>query len=197
MPDWDENSAVSRTNLAIAAFDVRDSAMRRDLATTEAPRRWHRIIMQGLIVPHPDFVGRYRGETGMDEIRVWVGGVEGVRPSEVTRELTDFESRLQGATAALDALLPANNELDDDGLSAVVDLAAWTHSEWIRIHPFANGTGRSARLWANFIFMRYGVAPAVRLRPRPDSEYEMATASAMLRDWRPTAICFRKLLLNV
>jgi hypothetical protein len=27
-------------------------------------------------------------------------------------------------------------------------LAAILHGEWVRIHPFANGNGRTARLWA-------------------------------------------------
>ena len=34
-------------------------------------------------------------------------------------------------------------------------------AEWIRIHPFANGNGRIARLWVNSIAMRYDLRPRV------------------------------------
>ena len=69
-------------------------------------------------------------------------------------------------------------------------------TEWVRIHPFANGNGRTARLWANYVLMRYGLPPVVRLRPRPDGGYGAAGAAAMAGDWEPTAAVFRKLLLD-
>ena len=69
--------------------------------------------------------------------------------------------------AELDSMLPAGQELDADQLAAIVYLCAWVHAEWVRIHPFANGNGRTARLWANCIAMRYGLSPFIRLRPGP------------------------------
>jgi hypothetical protein len=66
----------------------------------------------------------------------------------------------------------------------------------VRIHPFANGNGRTARLWANYVLMRYGLPPIVRLRPRPDGGYGVAGAAAMDGDWEPTVAVFRKLLLD-
>jgi hypothetical protein len=112
----------------------------------------------------------------------------------VASELAKFERILQRAVAKLDQLYPA--EIDPDGLAAIIDLAAWAHAEWVRIHPFANGNGRTARLWANYLFMRYGPPPAVRLRPRPDGGYREAAAAAMSGDWQSTALVFRKLLLD-
>jgi hypothetical protein len=53
-----------------------------------------------------------------------------------------------------------------------------------------------ARLWANYVLMRYGLPPVVRLRPRPDGGYGVAGAAAMDGDWEPTAVVFRKLLLD-
>jgi len=85
-------------------------------------------------------------------------------------------------------------DLDADGLAAVLDLAAWAHAEWVRIHPFANGNGRTARVWANLILVRYGIPPAVRLRPRPGGGYGAACARAMHGDWQPTALVFRVML---
>jgi hypothetical protein len=150
--------------------------------------------MAGLEVPDERFVGRFRGESGLENERVWIGVREGVRPGDVASELARFEQRLQRAVAMLDARYPQGQELDPDGLAAVIDLAAWAHSEWVRIHPFVNGNGRTARIWANALLMRYGVPPVIRLRPRPDDGYGAAGASAMDGDWRPTAALFRRML---
>ena len=63
-----------------------------------------------------------------------------------------------------------------------------------RIHPFANGNGRTARLWANSLAMRYGLPPFIGLRPRPNAGYGEAGAKAMLGDWKPMAQVFLRLL---
>jgi len=91
-------------------------------------------------------------------------------------------------------MLPIGDEPNADQLAAILDLCAWVHAEWVRIHPFANGNGRTARLWANSIAIRYGLPPFIRLRPRPNSGYAEAGAKAMRGDWEPTAIVFRGLL---
>jgi hypothetical protein len=125
---------------------------------------------------------------------VKIGGYRGVPAAKVAGELKRFERKLQALVKQLDRVLPAEAELDADELAAVIDLCAWAHSEWVRIHPFANGNGRTARLWANFLAMRYGLPPFVRLRPRPDDGYGDAGAKAMLGDWKPTAAVFRRFL---
>ena len=84
--------------------------------------------------------------------------------------------------------------LSTDQGRAIVALCAWTHAEWVRIHPFANGNGRTARIWANSIAMRYGLPPFLRLRPRPAGAYGAACAQAMLGNWTATADCFHQLL---
>lgn len=60
-------------------------------------------------------------------------------------------------------------------------------------HPFANGDGRTARLWANSLAMRYGLPPFVRLRPRPDGN---DSRKAMLGDWEATVALFGELLAD-
>jgi len=125
---------------------------------------------------------------------VKVGANRGVNAMRIAAALRRFEATLQTLVADLDKLLPIGHELDADELAAVIDLCAWVHAEWIRIHPFANGNGRTARLWANSLAMRYGLPPFIRLRPRPNSGYAEAGAKAMNGDWRPTAIVLRRLL---
>jgi len=194
--DWDADSARLRKNLSQVLRGVRDSAARRATPTVEAARKWQADTLAGLKVPSVRYVGRFRGEPGLKDIQVWVGAKRGVAPSRVARELAAFEKRLQSVVAALDARYPAGAELDADGLAAVIDLSAWAHSEWVRIHPFVNANGRTARIWANFLFMRYGLPPVVRLRPRPDGGYGTAGIAAMDGAWQATALVFRKLLLS-
>jgi Fic family protein len=40
-----------------------------------------------------------------------------------------------------------------------IELAAWTHAEFVKIHPFADGNGRTSRLIMNYQLMAYGFLP--------------------------------------
>lgn len=195
MPDRDEDSPRLRTNLARLLEGIDEAAEQRSTPTVEAARTWHAAAMDGLRVPDPGLVGAFRGEPGLEHVQVRVGARFAVGSTEVAAALERFEATLQRVVADLDARLPAGREPDVDELAAVVDLCAWVHAEWVRIHPFANGNGRTARLWANSIALRYGLPPFVRLRPRPDGGgYGEAGEKAMQGDWRPTAVVFRRLL---
>lgn len=194
MPSWDEDSPALRRNLSKVFDEIVRSAQSREFPTLALAKRWQSLIMKNLTVPDPRFVGAFRGESGLEKIQVRVGALYGVSAAEVAEELAGFERKLHALLRELDALLPTGQEPDADQLAAVVDLCAWVHAEWVRIHPFANGSGRTARLWANFIAMRYGLPPFIRLRPRPNYGYGEAGAKAMQGDWKPTATVFRRLL---
>lgn len=60
----------------------------------------------------------------------------------------------------LDELVPAGSLPSAELLNAVLDDCGWAHAEWVRIHPFAKGNGRTARVWASLIDMRYGLRPS-------------------------------------
>ena len=194
MADWDEDSPRLRQNLARVLEEIVQASQARETPTLKAVRHWHTLVMQGLDVPDSRFVGAFRGEPGLENLQTRIGGNYGVASAKVASELGRFEAKLQTLVAQMDALLPAGLEPDTDQLAAVVDLCAWVHAEWVRIHPFANGNGRTARLWANSLAMRYGLPPFIRLRPRPNSGYAGAGAKAMLGDWQTTARVFRRLL---
>jgi hypothetical protein len=196
VPNWDEDSPRLRQNLAVILQEILPAAEQRKTPTLETARRWQAVVMDGLDVPNPRFVGAFRGEAGLETVQVRVGSNYGVDSAHVAEELKRFESKLQTLVAELDALLPIGQEPDADELAAIIDLCAWVHAAWMRIHPFANGNGRTARLWANSVAMRYGLPPFVRLRPRPNASYGDASAKAMQGDWEPTAIVFRRLLDN-
>ncbi len=194
--DRDADSARLRRNLAVVLSSVRDDAANRVVPCVAMAAQWQKTIMAGLNVPDSAYAGGFRGERGLENVRVSVGGTAALGPADVAGALVLFESRLQAVLASLDAAFPVDAELTADGLAAVIDLAAWAHAEWGRIHPFANGNGRTARIWANLVLMRYGIPPVIRLRPRPDAGYAAASASAMQGDWEPTAAVFRAMVLQ-
>jgi hypothetical protein len=196
MTDWDADTPRLRSNLAKVLGRVRDGALRREPLTIEVARGWQLDLMQGLVPPDPKLVGRFRGEAGLENYNVKVGDLPGVRASDVSAELAEFDRKLQLAIAELDHLIKPGQDLTADDLAAILTLSAWAHSEWVRIHPFANGNGRTARLWVNSIAMRYGLPPFLRLRPRPGSGYDRAAAAAMQGDWRPTVALFRRMYID-
>ena len=40
-----------------------------------------------------------------------------------------------------------------------IELAAWTHAEFVRIHPFIDGNGRTSRLLMNYQLLIHGYLP--------------------------------------
>jgi Fic family protein len=194
VPDWDTDNPQSRKNLAQVLNEFTHAAQHREPPSLETARHWQALSMRGLKVTDSRFVGAFRGEPGLENVQVKVGAFYGVDAADVSVALKMFESRLQALVAELDSLIPKGQEPDADQLAAILDLCAWAHSEWVRIHPFANGNGRTARFWANWIALRYGLPPFIRLRPRPNVGYAEAGAKAMQGDWKPTVIVFRRLL---
>jgi Fic family protein len=194
VPERDKDSPRLQQNLGQVLKEIVHRAERREIPTVEAARHWQSRMMAGLDVPDPRYMGAFRGEPGLERTQIRVGANYGADSADVSQELARFEAKLQALVAELDALLPMDQEMDADQLAAVIDLCAWVHAEWVRIHPFANGNGRTARLWANSLAVRYGLPPFIRLRPRPNAGYGDAGASAMQSDWKPTAVVFRRLL---
>lgn len=193
MADWDEDSPRLRQNLARILEQIAEDAAQRRSPTLEFALNWQRTFMQGLKV-NPRYVAAFRGAPGLERTGVKIGRFWGTRPSDVAQELRKFEQKLQAAVSRFDEALPLGKDLSGDEVDAVIDLCAWAHAEWVRIHPFANGNGRTARLWANFLVMRDGLPPFVSLRPRPDEGYEAAGGRAMRGLWEPTAAAFRRML---
>jgi fido (protein-threonine AMPylation protein) len=147
-------------------------------------KEWHREILTGLDVPDPAFVGRFRGERGAKGVAVRVGRCYGTPSREVATEAGRFLAALTDAVEALDEVISPGEAPDTaEALDAVLTLAALSHAHWIAIHPFANGNGRTARLWANWVAMRYSLPAFVRLRPRPEGDdYHRAARAALCED---------------
>jgi Fic family protein len=193
MTDWDADGDQLHANLNRLLPAIRRDALARVTPTVELARRWHTMMMDGLRLPKQDYVGRFRGEPGLERYGVRIGPHYGVPSHQVASALGSFEATLQRAVQTLDAMIERGSDRSADQVAAIVDLCAWVHCEWVRIHPLANGNGRTARLWANFIAMRFGLPAFVRIRPRPHGGYAAAAAHAMQGDWRATVPVFRRM----
>jgi hypothetical protein len=163
-------------------------------------QRWHRAIYRGVRLPIRYYAGEFRdSDPRFPELygyEVRVGGRLGAPSADVPGEVQRFEERVQDVCRRLDGAIPAGRiPRDEDELRAVIALTANAHGEWVRIHPFANGNGRTARVWANWLAVRYALPPFVRVKPRPDgATYGVAAAASMGGDHSLTAAVFRALL---
>jgi Fic family protein len=103
------------------------------ILSEEIIKNIHNILMENIIPG-----GIYRN------VDVYISGAEHTPPSptEMYQQIKKFYFDLLEKKFA--------NE---------IELAAWTHAEFVRIHPFVDGNGRTARLIMNYQLMKKGFLP--------------------------------------
>lgn len=185
-------------NLRRVVRRIVEEAAQRNPPSVAMARDWHRQVFRGVRVPVAAYVGGIRGEDTPElvDYEVAVGRLLGVGSRKVAAELARFEASMRAAVAKLDGILPVGEtQVEQEALRSVLTLSAHAHGEWVRIHPFANGNGRVARLWANWCAVRYGLPPFVRLRPRPEGNgYAIAAADSMRGRHRAMVAVFAEML---
>ncbi|MCP5386534.1 MAG: Fic family protein [Novosphingobium sp.] len=199
---WDADGPALEANLAAVLTHLRQQALDREIPDAAMIAQWHAIMMHGLVIDDPDwpgsigdaFRGGYRGSRSELEFDVWVPPNPAVPFAQVSEELDAFFAGLSNLLGQLDAAIGADGPSTDEQLIQVVNVSAWAHAEWVRIHPFINGNGRTARLIVDFLTVRYGLPIYLRIRPRPKGEYALAGAAAMRGDFLPTVRLFHALL---
>lgn len=94
----------------------------------------HRILMENILEG-----GVYRS------VNVYISGAQHTPPSprEMQRQLRAFYENLPAKKRQLN----------------LIELAAWTHAEFVKIHPFPDGNGRTSRMLMNYQLMANGFAP--------------------------------------
>lgn len=187
MADWDANSPELLRNLLALVPEIAAGAAERRPLSSEDVRAWQSRIMHGLSTPGPEPVGAFRGEPGLEGYEVEVAGRRAASAASVAAELASFDRTLAAQLERLDQTIRREQldaDLTADRIGAVIVLCAWAHGEWVRIHPFPNGNGRTARLLVNSIALRYGLPAFMRVRPRPGSDYALVAARAMAGDWQ-------------
>jgi fido (protein-threonine AMPylation protein) len=178
-------------NIATVLRGIRDEADRRAVPTVDLAQQWHRDVYTSVSLPVSYYAGEVRDtDPRFPELigyEVAIGSQRGVPSADVPAALHEFEQAMQAATSAVDAALPKGAPARTARqLVGVVQLASQAHGEWIRIHPFANGNGRIARLWVAWLSARYGLPLLLQLKPRPaGAAYAFAATASMRGDHRP------------
>jgi len=164
------------------------SSDQRDLPTVAIAQDWHRRLYEGVPLPVSYYAGEVRdSDDRFPELvgyEVSVGAVSGTTTANVSLGLANFERQIEIGISRIDAAIAVGARPGtSQQLGGVIAFCAMVHGEWIRIHPFANGNGRTARLWTNLVAVRYGLPPFVAIKPRPgDPAYRQAAAASMSGD---------------
>lgn len=205
-PDWNDDlpGDISTIVANITAMwpQVLTDATSRPAPTLSIALDWHRRIYEGVTVPRSDYVGNVRDSAPsvpcLIDYEVAVGAIHAPLAQAVPAALDVFFRATASVTMTLDGVIPAGSVPSAPAvIAAVIRLCALAHGEWIRIHPFANGNGRTARLWANWLAVRYGLPPFVRIKPRPaDVQFSGAVQLSMRGDHRATETMFAAMLTD-
>ena len=133
-----------------------------DLVKMERPltenfiRELHSLLLQdsykesknadGIIVPRKISAGKYKTTTNHVET--------------VTGEIFYFATPEETPAKMFDLLNWYNQKTKKENRNPIL-VAAEFHYRFIRIHPFDDGNGRTARILMNFILMQFGFPPAI------------------------------------
>lgn len=183
-PIWNEDDLRDTARIAANA----DALVRTFLASAEQRTKptlatvcsWHTQLYAACTMPSPDYLGALRGDAGRPDLVGYEVGVGPLQPDGLpekvgvwSHDVADAVDLLLAdvcsALAVLDVRFPlgaAPRTVED--LDPLVTFIAAAHGEWVRIHPFANGNGRIARVWAAWLALRYGLPVFVSVKPRPD-----------------------------
>jgi len=192
--DDPRNLSLIQTNAAQLITELRAAAAERILLTSEEVCRWHARLYAGCKVPIAGYVGHFRGDPAVKELINYEVGLGaplkdgnlekmGVWARRVSEEMAAVLAGLNAVFADLDDQLPVGEPPSTpDQILQVISFAALAHGEFLRVHPFANGNGRIARLLVAFICLRYGVPMFLHIKPRPESDdYLRASRDSMGR----------------
>lgn len=116
------------------AFQYVHKCIKEELLLSEdAVKEIHALVMENITVG-----GVYRNE------EVLISGASHTPPArnEMYVQIKNFFADLK----------------HKEDLNAI-ELASWTHAEFVRIHPFQDGNGRTSRLIMNYQLMSYGFLP--------------------------------------
>lgn len=119
----------------------------------------HALLMENIIMG-----GIYRNED------VYISGAQHVPPTPniMYQEIKGFYE-----------------DLNQDKYSNSIESAAWTHAEFVKIHPFIDGNGRVSRLIMNYQLMRGGYLPISIPKEERLSYYDCLETYALHGDLKP------------
>jgi len=177
-------------NIATLDAAITGSKGSRERFSLDIPRTWHTEIHRDCKhIPVPSYVGNYRGcqDPYLRGYGVMFGAFLGTPPSEVRDALETFATSLDAALTRLDETMQSPAAATPSRVNSAVEQVARHYADWLRIHPFADGNGRTARVLANWILARYWQPLVLPGRPPVDRGGLIAatTPAIALSDYRP------------
>lgn len=121
----------------------------------------HALLMENILPG-----GIYRNV----EVRISGAQHKPPAPSEMYRQIKEFYVDL-----------PYQAEMN------AIELAAWTHAEFVKIHPFVDGNGRTSRMIMNYQLMTAGFLPVSIAKENRLPYFEALEAYAVGGDLKPFA----------
>lgn len=208
---WQEpqNDPTVAANVARLDAQIQAGKGSREPFTLGLPRSWHTEIYAGCtFIParHAHYVGNFRGTPGrwLRDYPVEFGADSrgqrflGAPSDQVAGDLAAFETSLQAALDRLDANMPIAAEATSSRLNLLLDEVAKHYAEWLRIHPFPDGNGRTARILANWMCSRYWQPLIFPGRPPVDRDDLITATTPALTppnpDYRPLVRLMRNRL---
>lgn len=144
------------------AFDyVKEHVAKGDALTESIAKDIHMLLLENILPG-----GMYR------DVEVRIPGAGFLPPvgEDMFAQVKEFFARLAGTAG---------------GNS--IELAAWTHAEFVRIHPFVDGNGRTARMLMNYQLMLAGFLPVSVAKERRIEYYDALEAYAVHGELRSFA----------
>lgn len=193
---WDGRSSRNiqriEANYAWLQRDVVREALGGVRPSIGGVRTWHQRSLEGVRLAEPWVAGHFRGEgpphSRLRDYPNKVGDVEGAPARTVVRLVTEAFENLDRILDELDGRR-REGEAPSTLYSDVLDCCAWVHGQWVRIHPFADHNGSTARLLAVSVALRFGIPLVLPGKPRSaipavgiGLDYGVAAANQMLGD---------------
>ena len=157
---------------------VLDRGRAGEVPTVADVRSWHRTSLTGVRLAESWVAGQFRGEgpahSRLRIAKVHVNNIYGTEPAHVLTAVRTFFDDLSRGVRGIDALLAladasSVDDVDDDVYEQVLHLVAWTHGQWVRIHPFVDHNGSTARLLTRFVAAHFGLPLGLPVKPRSDA----------------------------
>ena len=166
-----------------------DAALDGQRPSVDIVRGWHRTSVKGVRLAEPAVAGGFRGEgpagTELPHRLAIIGLAFGELPDKVRIRVEATFKTLEERLDRLDSRLEAGDS-HSEIYADVIELCAWIHGQWVRIHPFADHNGSTARLLTINIGLLYGVPLKLPGKPRTampeaglDLDYGAASGAQM------------------
>lgn len=187
-PDWVDEYVISKKSQFLKQLKTAQESLER-LPGVPRPgdiEGFHRTLFTGL-TPHGAryYAGNFRRvDSALPCLAqdVQVAGIPGVPFTRVGARMHEWSD---SCAQRHEDLVNGTSAQDAELLQRISEHLAHFVGEFIRIHPFINGNGRTSRALWNHELDVLGFSPNVRVHPRPEGAYPNIMAAAMLGDDRP------------